>query len=484
MRTLAYVAHRNDWLSDSAAWAAQTRVLEDKLSDMLHEQLMQRFVDRRTSALIRGLEQPSGATLGGVSSDGTVIVEGHRVGQLLGLQFRPEQGNSPLAARALRGVIDRAVAPEVSRRLAKIAEDDDEHFSLQPDRAILWHGHVVGEIVGGTPFSPVIHLDGELGAHAPRARAKQRLESYVKNVAGQAFSGLAQLKMHAEGDSLGGLARGLAYQLVEGAGTLARWEAEKTIDALYRSERKALRELGVRFGAFTIFHEDVVAPATLWIREIFAYLAAPNWQPSLGLSVLPNSLAKEAVSYRGLRKLNNFAVPLVYLERIGDHARRYSPQSFSLSKELLIEFNWNVADADRVLASLGFRPVSRSEPGTVAAWRRATASGGRASLEEKLSEAVTLVDSPKQSCRIDVWLWRARFCKTRALASKLVSGGEVSQSKRDEQFVIDKPSRRIRPGDKLTFVLAGKETALQVLALGERRGQKAEARALYALLSS
>ena len=69
----------------------------------------------------------------------------------------------------MRGAVDRAVAPEISRRLAEIAGDADEAFSLSPNRAILWRGHAVAEIVGGTPFAPKVRLDGELGAAAARS---------------------------------------------------------------------------------------------------------------------------------------------------------------------------------------------------------------------------------------------------------------------------------------------------------------------------
>ena len=55
MRTLAYVANRPDWLDPAQGWRDRTKALEDRLSDILHEKLMARFVDRRTSALMRGL---------------------------------------------------------------------------------------------------------------------------------------------------------------------------------------------------------------------------------------------------------------------------------------------------------------------------------------------------------------------------------------------------------------------------------------------
>ena len=488
VRTLAYVAHRGDWLDNSGGWADRTRALEDRLSETLHERLMQRFVDRRTSALMRGLEQSSGPKLGGITPDGAVIVEGHEVGRLTGLHFKPEHGASPLEARAIRGAADRVVAPEISRRLAEIAADGDEPFSLSPSRAILWRGHAVGEIVGGSPQAPHIHLDGEMGTPGARARAVKRLEAYVAGVAAPAFASLARLKAAAEGDSLRGLARGLAYQLAEAAGALPRREAEEFLRALYRSERRALRELGVRFGAFTVYVEDLVAPETKWIREIFAELAAPHWRPGAGLSILREAPAKEPPPPPPPRALGQFAAPIETLERIADLARTSDSQGFAITQAMLAEFGWSASDGERVLRGLGFVPASKAASGAVAAWRRrgpppiqeAQAASGLPGPARSTSP----MSGHSESCRIDVWLWRARFCKTRALAAKRVADSEVAIARQGERIAIDKPSRHVCPGDELTLTFGERMTSLRVQAVGERRGPASEARALYALILS
>jgi ATP-dependent RNA helicase SUPV3L1/SUV3 len=474
VRTLAYVSHRADWLDNAAAWQARTRALEDRLSDTLHERLMARFVDRRTSALLRGLEQKEGPTLAGIAADGAVIVEGHMVGRLIGLHFEPERGATALETRALRGTVDRVVTPEASRRLAEIAADADEAFALNPARAVLWRGHAVGEIVGGTPFAPKVRLDGELGASALRERAARRLETYVAGAARPAFASLALVKAAAEGDGLKGLARGLAYQLVEASGALPRRDAEEYVRALYRAERRALRDLGVRFGAFTIFVEDLVAPETAWIREIFAGLAAPHWRPEPGLAALPREAPpREALAYRGLRALGGLAAPIEALERVGEIARA-AEEGFALTEATLAELGWRAAEAERALRALGFIPGA-PKAGAAALWRR-RGPARPAALAETPAEA-------GEPCRIDVWLWRARFCKTRAHAAKRVADGEIAGTRQGAPILLDKPSRQIRPGDVLTLAIGGRNAALRVQAVGARRGPAAEARALYTLLS-
>jgi ribosome-associated heat shock protein Hsp15 len=85
------------------------------------------------------------------------------------------------------------------------------------------------------------------------------------------------------------------------------------------------------------------------------------------------------------------------------------------------------------------------------------------------------------ACRIDVWLWRARFAKTRTLAATMVENGAVRLTHHGQQVRLDKASRSVHPGDRLVFALGGRLFDLEVLALGERRGPPEEARALYAL---
>jgi ribosome-associated heat shock protein Hsp15 len=87
-----------------------------------------------------------------------------------------------------------------------------------------------------------------------------------------------------------------------------------------------------------------------------------------------------------------------------------------------------------------------------------------------------------EACRVDVWLWRARFCKTRTTASRLVESGQIRMTRAGQQTRLDKPSRTVQPGDELVFAFAGRLTAVRVQALGARRGPPDEARGLYAPL--
>ena len=232
VRTLAYVANRADWLADPAGWQGRTRALEDRLSDTLHQQLMQRFIDRRTSTLLRSLSHGAGPVLAGIGRDGAVTVEGHFVGRLAGLGFEPERGASALENRALRGAVERVVAPEIARRLGELAAEEDGAFALAPDGRVLWRGEAVGDLTAAAPFAPRVRLRGEIGPAATRERAVRRLENFVADEAHRGLYPLARLKSAVADGRLRGLARGLAYQLVEQFGVLDRREVEAHVRAL------------------------------------------------------------------------------------------------------------------------------------------------------------------------------------------------------------------------------------------------------------
>ena len=93
-------------------------------------------------------------------------------------------------------------------------------------------------------------------------------------------------------------------------------------------------------------------------------------------------------------------------------------------------------------------------------------------------------ENPSDGCRIDVWLWRARFFKTRALAARFVEEGRLRLTRAGSEARLDKPGRMLKPGDSLVFALAGRVIAVRVENVGQRRGPAGEARSLYSPLQN
>jgi len=382
VRTLAYIANRPDWLRDPANWQGVTRKLEDRLSDTLHEKLMARFVDRRTSVLMRALHVRDDV-LAGVADDGAVTVEGYLVGQLSGVAFEPAQGASALEDKTLRAAAHAAVAPELSRRLGALAADADERFTLTPDGVVLWGGGAAGKLApGASPFNPKVRLFGDLGAPPVRERATRRLEAFVAADSSRRLAPLKRLREALGDGSLKGLARGLAYRLVEAGGVIDRAPVAAEAAGLSQAERRALRAYGVRFGAFSLFLPALLTPPARACLTAFAGVETPHWRPAPGQCLpLPDPPpSHRTLAAYGLRACGGLAVPVEALERL-DAILRESPRDgggVGLSEGALSELGWTANTAARILRALDYVAVKPRGSDEAPRWRRRSAKAAPA----------------------------------------------------------------------------------------------------------
>jgi len=380
VRTLAYVANRPDWLADAAGWQGRMRALEDRLSDTLHQKLMARFVDRRTSALMRGLRVREDM-LAGVAADGSVTVEGHYVGRLQAAAFEPAKGASLLEEKALRAAAVAAVGPEIARRLGRLAAEPDEAFALDPEGVVLWRGEAAGVLTGGGPFQPRLRLYGDLGPPAGRERAARRLEAFVAAEAGRRLGPLRALEAAVSEGRLKGLARGLAFRLIEAGGVLDRAQVREEARALSQVERRALKALGVRLGAFSLFLPALLRPEAASLSQAFARRQVADWRPAIGApSPLPEPRpGPAALAAFGLRAVGRLAVPVEQLERLDEllRATQRRGDAIVLSDQAREELGWDEDQAGAILRGLGFiaAPV---QPGEPTAWRRRGEPAARA----------------------------------------------------------------------------------------------------------
>src|SRR6516165_10867987 len=220
IRTWTFAANRPDWLADPEHWQGVTRAVEDKLSDALHDRLTERFVDRRTSVLMRRLRESS-ALETDISKTGEVVVEGHVIGRLDGFMFTPAASTAGSEAKALAGAAQKALAGEIDARAARLAQAADEQIVLAADGTVRWLGQAVAKLaVGEEVLKPRLRIiaDDQL-AGAPRDIAQARLDLWLKTHVEKLLGPLFQL---AAAEDVTGIARGVAFQLVEALGVLER----------------------------------------------------------------------------------------------------------------------------------------------------------------------------------------------------------------------------------------------------------------------
>lgn len=330
IRTWTYVANRPDWLHDPSHWQERARAIEDKLSDALHERLTQRFIDRRTSLLMKRLRQNEDL-MAAVNGDGEVLVEGEYVGRLQGFVFVPDPRADGEHGRVLRTAADQALAGEIAARAGRLAVAPDADISLSDHGRIVWTGHPVAHLKSGAePLKPQAELIAGEELNGPLREAVQaRIDGWVSMHVASTLAPLVALRDAAD---IEGLARGVAFRLIENLGSMKReWVAED-IRTLDQAARGQLRKHGVRFGAHSIFMPALLKPAparlllTLWalarsnVEDVFADLPAP---PAPGLTSVPADASAPEGFYEalGFRVCGPRAVRLDMLERIADLIR-------------------------------------------------------------------------------------------------------------------------------------------------------------------
>ncbi|MCJ8324008.1 MAG: hypothetical protein HRU29_14670 [Rhizobiales bacterium] len=330
IRTWTFIANRPNWVENVRHWRAVTHNIEDRLSDALHERLTQRFVDKRTSLLMSRLREKEDI-MADISSSGEVKVEDQFVGQVNGLEFKLDATDDQAQEKALRAASNVHVSAEISRRIGLIVSQQPSQLSINDDGKICWDEHPIATIeAGDVKLSPYCSLiANNYITSADEARLGEHVKTWLKAEIDTHLSSLIKIN---DPDNITGLARGVAFQLVESYGILVRDEVNDDIKALDQDARKQLRRFGVRFGAYHIFIPQLLKPAPTKLLMLLAALqtakqnnAPLNLPPHPGQGLtsvgLDPNMPNDYYQTAGFRKCVNRAVRIDMLERLADLIR-------------------------------------------------------------------------------------------------------------------------------------------------------------------
>jgi len=331
IRTWTFVANRPDWLRDPEHWQGITRELENKLSDALHERLAERFVDRRTSVLMRRLREKTSLNTE-IGKTGEVVVEGHVIGRLDGFTFAPDSTAGGSDAKALQAAAQQVLAGEISARAEKLGAAPDEQFVLTSDGTIRWTGDAVARLVAAEEaLRPRIRIiSDERLSGIPREKVQDRLDLWLKTHIEKLLGPLFELS---KAEDVTGIARGIAYQLVEALGVLERSKIAAELKDLDQPSRAMLRKYGARFGAYHVYFAGLLKPAAralaaqLWALKHddvdLSALSGAQHLASSGRTSFPidKSLPHDAYRVLGYKQCGERAVRVDILERLADLIR-------------------------------------------------------------------------------------------------------------------------------------------------------------------
>ena len=391
VRTWAYIAHRADWLANPEAMAERTREVEEKLSDALHERLTQRFVDRRTSVLLRDIgRKGAGEFPVLVDEQGEVTVGSFAIGRMEGFSFEVDPAARHADRKMLLATAERRLGGEYEKRAAALVADTDDHFSLRTEPgqpvAVLWRGHEVARLgPGKNLLSPRVIMDRRLDRLSERGRdaVVDRLNLWVRRQVERSLGPLRAAGAAGQDPATPPQVRSILAMLVDEGGILSREAVAKPLSSLDREQRRTITGLKVRIGALDLFLPDMLKPEARRWRTALRAAAAGEPMPALPpestvvLPAPPND-ERQLLTRLGFRSVGPQMLRVDLVERLARHAHesRAGKDQPVVDAALATSLGLHPQAVARLMRDLGFRP-SEGEQAWV--WR----GGGRRRPPEK-----------------------------------------------------------------------------------------------------
>jgi ATP-dependent RNA helicase SUPV3L1/SUV3 len=419
VRTWTFIANRGSWLKAPLYWQQRAREIEEKLSDALHERLTQRFIDRRTSVLMRRLAQKE-ELMSSVEEDGAIHVEGEYVGRIKGFNFIPDGTGEGHEQRTLKAAAVHAVSAEILARANAAATSADPDLKLTRDGNIIWNHAPIGFVEAGeTLLKPVARvLASDLLYGQAREDVQLRLQKFIDRHVATLLEPLLKLQ---ENETLQGIARGIAFRIVETLGVLPRETVLEDVKSLSQEDRAVLRAQGVRFGAFHIFTPLLLKPAAtelrllLWALQLkkagsldLANLPTPPGQ-GLTSAIFDRSTPRGFYGVCGYRICGTRVVRIDMLERLADLVRervfwraRFPDEArpagsvegggFAIVPDMMSLVGCSGEEFEGILRSLGFRMQKKKAKRPAAAPPPVAAESPPAQTEAPAEPAAVAVE--------------------------------------------------------------------------------------------
>lgn len=373
IRIWTYIAQRKDWIAQSAYWQEATRAVEDRLSDALHQKLSQRFVDRRTSVLVKGMKTQV-ELFTQIGENGVVEVEGQEVGKLEGLRFLPITGTGKFADRVLVQAAEKALHTEFQERIAAITAASDEVFSLENDAQIFWREQSLGKIVKGRD---VLHPTVQVSAYETldsahveqvKARLNNWLDVYLANKIAPLFTALRTL----DEEQASGAARGILWQVAERLGTLPRDAVADLMKGLNDIDKKVLAKAGMRLGINFLYFPQLLKPAAQRVSAVLWKVQNDKTQYSTGFATegkmsfaIERGVPRALYLAQGYAYAGNRAIRVDVMERftakLREITRQEKDKAVPLPLDLLSIAGLKRDEAEEVFGFLGFKVTKEND---------------------------------------------------------------------------------------------------------------------------
>ena len=368
VRTWSYVSNKTNWVENQDFWVEKTKLLEDKLSDRLHEELTKSFIDKRASVLARGLKQDINFNTEIIENE-KVIIDNQFIGKLKGLKLELDLkvGTLDTDIKSLKKAARQSIGPEFNKRIEQIIKTG--LLELKDDFKIYWSNFSIAKLQPGRDYlEPEISLIvDDIIEMSEQRKLRSYLEKWLKEKINFTLKSLIDLKSLKESNSS---IRALAYQLYENNGVVKRDAVSDYLNKLGQEERKILRNLGVKFGRYHIFLFKLFKPKAVSLRtslwKNFNQKYFDQEPPPFGLNFVEvnKKLNQEFMLICGFEKFESCYVRIDILERlflmiIGSN--KNNSNEIKLVPEMLNLLGCNKENFVKLMKKMNYQSLSKDK---------------------------------------------------------------------------------------------------------------------------
>ncbi|MBH1999935.1 MAG: helicase, partial [Sphingomonadaceae bacterium] len=377
VRTWSYIAHRADWLALPAEMAERTRALEEKLSDALHAALTQRFVDRRTTILLRDIGQNATHLPVTVEADGSVCVDGESIGRLDGFRFSVDPATRHQDRKMLLAAAERRLGKVLRVKADELVSAADTDFALMDEAGqtpgIGWNGTPVATLMAGPALlAPEIRLDRAIVALGQDVQKQvgTRLSAWVEAQKQKHLLPLVKMGESAADPVVPAVVRAVFAQLADAGGVIARTELDSALGHLDKDQRHLLRKAGIDIGVLDIYHPGLLKPgAARWRSALLAARLAkpclPLPQPGLTLIAAGEKFEQMGARIAGFRGFGEQMLRIDMAERMARtaHEAIAKGEAFTSVSPQIVSLGLSEDSFLQLMRAAGFRPIEAAEEG-------------------------------------------------------------------------------------------------------------------------
>ena len=365
VRTWSYVANKKNWVENSDYWIQLTKSIEDKLSDKLHKELTNSFIDKKVSILSRSLKQDLVLDTK-IDENDKILINKQYIGELKGLKFIIALTSKTLDTdiKSIKKAARKGVGEELEKRVSLIIDNQEIH--LDEKCKIIWRNSEIARLKKGNNYlNPEIEV---LADDSIDDSSKLKLEIFLKNwITNHIKEVLGDLLNLNNENVKNKYIRALMFQLFENNGVIKREIVKEIVSSIKSEERKKIWDLGIKIGRYHIYLPKMLKPKAVSLRislwRLFFQTGTDQLIPRSGLNYLTDKkYNKNFLLLCGFEKFKNHYVRIDILEKLFIKIlNKTDKRKFKIDSDMINLLGCNKDDFYNLMLSMNYKKTKETD---------------------------------------------------------------------------------------------------------------------------